>query len=113
MTTIIAELRTGTGPARLFPRRVLHYPHSRHGAATNNRRLTGRTDVGRWRLDERASQAVTRTSPQRIIERIGQPSHHAGKAVAVMPKVRGRRWYATMVKNVLDRADVEQVKEAA
>ncbi len=26
---------------------------------------------------------------------------------------RGRRWYATTVKNVLDRADVEQVKEAA
>ncbi len=26
---------------------------------------------------------------------------------------RGRRWYATTVKNVLDRADVEAVKEAA
>ncbi len=26
---------------------------------------------------------------------------------------RGRRWYATTVRNVLDRADVEGVKEAA
>ncbi len=26
---------------------------------------------------------------------------------------RGRRWYATTVRNVLDRADVEAVKEAA
>ena len=63
-------------------------------------------------------QAVTRTSPQRNVERIGQPSHHAGKShagksVAVMATARGRRWYATTVKNVLDRADVEAVKEAA
>ncbi len=26
---------------------------------------------------------------------------------------RGRRWYATTVRNVLDRADLEGVKEAA
>ncbi len=31
----------------------------------------------------------------------------------VMATARSRRWYATTVKNVLDRADVEQVKEAA
>ncbi len=31
----------------------------------------------------------------------------------VMATARGRRWYATTVKNVLDRAVVEGVKEAA
>ncbi len=31
----------------------------------------------------------------------------------VMATARDRRWYATTVKNVLDRADVEAVKEAA
>ncbi len=56
---------------------------------------------------------VDHARQQRNIERIGQPSHHAGKSVEVMATARGRQWYATTVKNVLDRADVEQMKEAA
>ncbi len=31
----------------------------------------------------------------------------------VKATARGRQWYATTVRNVLDRADVEAVKEAA
>ncbi len=54
-------------------------------------------------------QAVTRTSPQRNVECTGQPSHHAGKS----GDGHGRRWYATTVMNVLDRAGVEGMEEAA
>ncbi len=38
------------------------------------------------------------------VERIGQPSHHAGKS---------GEGHATTVKNVLDRAGDQQVREAA
>ncbi len=56
-------------------------------------------------------QAVTRTSRNEMLNTSG--SRRIMLENLVMATARGRRWYATTVKNVLDRAVVEGVKEAA
>ncbi len=67
------------------------------------------TDVGRWRSD--GSSRHSHQSTTKMLNASG--SRRIIMENLVMATARSRRWYATTVKNVLDRADVEAVKEAA